>query len=292
MLKKRLLVIMLFFGFTVFAQLKGKVTDENNNPIPYVNIAVENENNGTSSEENGEFSINLLNENKNLIFTALGFEKKTIKASETSKVVLKPTEYQLSEVIIAKKFGSKQEEIGETDNKICQSFDNGPRIDIKFFPYLESYKRTKYIKQVKIYTDSRIEKATIKIHFYKVDPNGFPGDEFLKKDFVVTVKKGTTNNIYDLAELSMKMPKNGIFVGFEKLIIEKNKVEKTTIDLITNKPKTQKTYYPFCMYNHVERESLFTFSGGKWNKQTKENSNGSSNKIMVFEPAINLILSN
>jgi hypothetical protein len=40
-------------------------------------IWVENENIGTTSEENGSFSIHVEDQNKVLIFSALGFEKKS-----------------------------------------------------------------------------------------------------------------------------------------------------------------------------------------------------------------------
>ncbi len=288
MLGKRFLLFLFLINFSLFSQIKGKVFDEKNQPISFVNIAVENENIGTTSEENGEFSINILDKNKNLIFSALGFEKKTVKASESLEVKLQSKEYQLDEVLIAKRFETKERLIGETDNPICQAFDNGPRIDIKFFPNLSIYKKTKFIKYVTIYTDSRIDKATIKIHFYKVDTNGFPGEEMLKKDFIATVKKGTINNMFDLTDLNLKMPLKGIFVGFEKLIIEKNKLQKTITDFATKTTKQQIIYYPFAMYNRVESESQYTFFGGKWNKSTNEG----TKKMMVYEPVIKLILTN
>jgi hypothetical protein len=48
-----------------------------NKPIPYVNIWVENENIGTTSEENGSFSIHVEDQNKVLIFSALGLKPKS-----------------------------------------------------------------------------------------------------------------------------------------------------------------------------------------------------------------------
>ena len=75
--KKRLWVIFLLMSFYVSAQTKGVVVDESGKPIPYVNIWVENENIGTTSEENGEFSI-AASANKNLIFSILGFDKRII----------------------------------------------------------------------------------------------------------------------------------------------------------------------------------------------------------------------
>jgi hypothetical protein len=88
------------------------------------------------------------------------------------------------------------------------------------------------------------------------------------------------------------MPKEGLFIGFEKLIIENNKLEKTFLDKNTNTIQTKITYYPFVLYNYVEKEYLYTFSGGKWSRQTNQNDQNSTNKIMIYEPAINLILTN
>ena len=293
MIDKRLFLWLVLVTFSLSAQIKGIVKDSlTGKPIPYVNIWVQNENIGSTSEENGTFFINTTEKGKKLIFSTLGYEKKIIKASEASIVNLKVTAYSLNEVVISKSIGTKSVEIGKTKNEMYQAFDNGPKIDTKFFPYLPSYKKTKYLKQVSIYTDSRIENAIIKIHFYNVDSNGFPSEELLDKDFVVTVKKGTRINRFDLTAFNLKFPKNGLFVGFEKLMIEKNKTEKTITDLNTKITQVQKTYFPFVLYNYVEREFLYTFSGGKWNRQSNLSENGLSAKMKINEPVITLILSN
>ena len=284
---KKMFLFLLIFQIMVNAQIKGKVIDEKNNSIAYVNIWVENESIGATSEENGEFLINLKDKNKKLIFSALGFEKRTITASDAEIVVLKATNYLIEEVVISKKQETKEIVIGRTDNPISMAFDNGPRIDVKYFPYKPEYKKVKHLKLVSIIADNRIELATIKIHFYKVDENGFPGDEMLLKDFVVNLKNGTRKSVFNIADFNLKMPLNGLFVGFEKLIIEKNKLENTIVDANTNTTKIQKTYFPFVLYNFVERDFLFTFSGGKWNRQSN-----TPNKIMVYEPSINLTLTN
>jgi hypothetical protein len=291
MKEKRVLWLVLLIVSNVSAQIKGIVVDEFNKPISYVNIWVENENNSTTSEENGEFSINCL-PNKNLIFSALGYEKKTVKAADAEKVVLKINAFQLSEVVIAKRFETREIEIGKVKNETYQAFENGPRIDAKFFPYLPKYKRTRYIKQVNFFTDNQLESASFKVHFFMVNPDGSPGDELLSKDFIVTVKKGVKKTFFNVTDLGLKMPKTGIFVGFEKLIIEKNKLEKEVVDSNTKAITIQKLYFPYVLYNYVEREFIYTFSKGKWNRQTKEDINNPSEKMTVYEPAINLILTN
>ena len=290
-MKKKYFVFLLF-TLSLSAQIKGVVKDSiTGKPISFVNIWVQDENIGFTSEENGEFSINTSEIIKKLLFSALGYEKKTVLIKNSTEVKLKPTDYQLEEVLIFKTLGTKIIEIGKTKNATYQAFDNGPKIDTKFFSYLEKYKKTKYLKKVSIFTDNSIENASFKIHFYSVDTNGFPSTELLDKDFIVAVKKGVTKNIFDVTKFKLQMPKNGIFVGFEKLLIEKNKVEKITVDANTNTTKKTITYFPLLLYNRVELESIYTFSGGKWNKKSK-NSDNLKDKISVNEPAVTLILTN
>ena len=289
---KHLYFVFFFIGISISAQIKGIVKDSiSGKPIPYANIWVENENIGASTEENGEFVIHT-NSNKNLVFSALGYQKKTLKASQAQVVNLASKSYQLDDVVILKKFESKIIEIGKSKNAIYQAFDNGPRIDVKYFPYFIRYKKTKFIKQVTVETDSKIEAATVKIHFYSVDANGFPGEELLTKDFVVTVPNGVVKNIFNVSDYNLRIPKKGLFVGFEKLIIEKNKLETTVTNYNTNVTSTKKSYSPLVLYNLEERDFLFTFSGGKWNKEIHYDSANVPIKRMVYEPAINLILTN
>ena len=293
-MKRNLFLATLILVCNVIsAQLHGVVRDSlSRAPISYVNISVENENIGTTSEENGEFHMPVYDNNKRLIFSALGFEKKRIKVSQAAQVYLKPMAYQLDEVVISKRYKTREREIGKVENQYFQAFDNGPRIDTKFFRYDPSYKKTKFIKQVVISTDSKVDDATFKIHFYNVDLNGFPGEEMLSKDFIVSVSKGVKQTKFNVAKFNLRMPKDGLFVGFEKLIIEKNKFERTVTDPNTQRIQIQKTFYPFVLYATIERDFIFTFSGGKWIKQTPQNPNDSSVKMKVNEPVINLILTN
>ncbi|MEZ0007423.1 hypothetical protein ABH942_002804 [Flavobacterium sp. 28YEA47A] len=290
---KKLAIFFLFFAVNAAAQTKGVVKDSlTGSPIAYVSIWVENENIGTTSEENGEFHIATNDKNKNLIFSALGYKKKISKVSESQLVNLSPLAYDLDEITINNKKEKRQLEIGKTKNAIAEAFDNGPRMDAKFFPYYPEYKKTRWIQKAIILTDSKIDDATIKLHLYDVDENGFPGNELLTKDYIVTIKKGVTRSEIDLSDFNLEMPKKGIFVVFEKLLIKKNKVEKTITDFNTNITKIQTTYAPLVLYNAVERDFLFSFSGGRWLKRTKEEINPFSGSKTVYEPSVTLILTN
>ncbi len=271
--------VFLLLTNLISAQIKGIVKDSiTGKPISFVNIWIENENIASTTEEEGTFVINTTSNSQKLFFSALGFEKKSVKLADALQVSLKPISYELQEINILKKKETKQIEIGKTTSGIYQAFDNGPKIDVKFFPYKSSYKKTKFIKQLRLQTDSKVENATIKIHFYTVNADCSPGEELLKKDLIITVKKGINNSRINLSERNLTIPQNGLYVGFEKLYIQSN--------------KEGKSYYPFILYSHEERDFAYTFSGGKWNKETRQANDGSLAKFRVFEPAINLILSN
>jgi len=79
-------LFFLFLSFSLSAQIKGVVKDSiSGEPIPYVNIWVENETIGTTSELDGSFSLDL-KEEKILVFSALGFETK--KISSKNEIIL------------------------------------------------------------------------------------------------------------------------------------------------------------------------------------------------------------
>ena len=288
----RLFALLYLIGFVSFAQTKGVVKDSlSGNPIAYVSVWVENENIGTTAEENGEFKISVNDKNKNLVFSVLGYERKVVKASDAGIVLMAPTALELNEVVIVNKKENRQLEIGKI-KKLAEAFDKGPRLDAKFFPYQESYKKTKWIQKVTILTDSRIDNSTIKMHLYEVGENGYPGKELLSKDFIITLEKGIHENKIDLSDLNLEMPETGIFVAFERLIIERNKIERKITDYNSNTTKTVITYAPLVLYNPVERDFVFSFSGGNWNKITKEELQKTATTTMVYEPSITLILSN
>lgn len=294
MKEKRLIILLYFIGFLGFAQTKGVVMDSlSGSAIPYVSVWVENENIGTTSEENGEFAINVSDKNKNLVFSALGFERKVVKVSESKIVSLSPSAVEIGEILISNNRKEKtQIEIGKTKNRVAEAFDNGPKMDAKFFQYLPEYKKTSWIKKATITVDSKIDDAVIRIQLYNVDANGFPSDELIDKNYIVILKKGITKQEVDLTEFNLEMPETGVFVVFERLLIERNKITKTITDYNSNTTKTKISYAPLVLYNAVEKEYLYSFSGGKWIRQTKEELNPYGKSKTIYEPSINLILTN
>jgi len=102
-------LLLLFSSFTIFAQIKGTVTDDKNLPLPVVSIYVENTYNGTSSNELGQYELNVRTTGKHtIIFQYLGYktQKKTITIDKFPFVLdvkLEEENISLSEVVINSK---------------------------------------------------------------------------------------------------------------------------------------------------------------------------------------------
>ena len=225
MQEKRLWLLLLLINFYVSAQTKGVVVDESGKPIPYVNIWVENENIGTTSEENGEFSIADA-ENKTLVFSAIGFETLKAKLNESGKIVLKSIAYQLEEVLIQKRIGKDQIEIGKYQNgNISMYYGAGiqPTILAKFIAPTQDIKTHPFVDNITFLTRSNINKAKIKVRFYEVAQDGSPGLDYSDDIIIVTVKKGKRNTTLDLKDKNIIIPDSGLFIAFEWMIIEENK---------------------------------------------------------------------
>jgi hypothetical protein len=81
---KKFLLFLLVFTATLQAQtIKGKVTDQHTQQsLALVTIVEEGTQNGTYSDIDGYFSIKLINENSNIVFSYLEYETKFLSAEK------------------------------------------------------------------------------------------------------------------------------------------------------------------------------------------------------------------
>ncbi|GAA4801988.1 TonB-dependent receptor [Olivibacter ginsenosidimutans] len=90
--------------------ISGLVTDENKQPLPGVSVIEKGTKNGTSTNENGAFSIKLSNASSVLVFNLLGYISQEAPASNSPlTIVLKENQEALEEVVVVG-FGSQKKE--------------------------------------------------------------------------------------------------------------------------------------------------------------------------------------
>ena len=104
-MKKLFFLFALFFSFSLlFAQersITGRVTDENNDPIPGANVVVKGTISGAVTDMDGNFKIRLTESAKVLIFTFIGYDSREVNISGKSQidVQLKMSSIGLQEVV-------------------------------------------------------------------------------------------------------------------------------------------------------------------------------------------------
>jgi TonB-linked SusC/RagA family outer membrane protein len=102
---KLLQVFIISFTISSLSQtviVSGEVTDSLGNLLPGVSILVEGTTNGTTTDFDGKYAINIKTPNAILVFSYLGFETQKIKVSDQKKinVILKDGLDQLEEIQI------------------------------------------------------------------------------------------------------------------------------------------------------------------------------------------------
>jgi vitamin B12 transporter len=120
-MKTIIFIIFFLFGGSVFCQLKttitGTVKDENNKPIPFANVFLQNTSDGTISDVDGSFSFKTSLTGKNvLIASMVGYEKYSkeieigLSKKITEEIILNENAVKMSESIVsASSYGSEKE---------------------------------------------------------------------------------------------------------------------------------------------------------------------------------------
>ena len=119
-MKLRYLLLLLFFSVAMFAQngtVTGTILDKefNNEPLPFANIVIKGTKQGTSTDENGKYSISLKPGNYTLVIGYLGYETKeipfTIKANEKKVInhTLEASGVQLADIEIIQVVSKEKE---------------------------------------------------------------------------------------------------------------------------------------------------------------------------------------
>lgn len=105
-MKKTILAITFLFSIISFAQIRGTVKDSDGNPLPFVNIYIENTYIGTTTNELGKYEINTTEKNNvALIFQYLGYktQKQILTISQFPydfDVTLQEESYQLNDIVV------------------------------------------------------------------------------------------------------------------------------------------------------------------------------------------------
>ena len=109
LMKKNIYLLLLFISSISIAQVKGKITDTNNEPLSFVSIYLDKTVTGTTSNDNGDYILEINQKGiHTIVFQFLGYKtlKKEVDINEfpfVLNVQLKQENIQLDEISISTK---------------------------------------------------------------------------------------------------------------------------------------------------------------------------------------------
>jgi hypothetical protein len=206
MLRKLILSLFCISYFVSFAQtfeIKGKVVDEKNQPVPYASLFFVKAQKGTITNHNGNFALNSDTRNDVLKVSCLGYTTVTMKVTtdyDALKIVLKQSATELNEVVVTNL--SAAELLKKAIEKIPENYEQQPFL-IKWYHRGKMFEKDtlQYFEE----TYYNIVKS------YK---SGFKDKYFLEKNrnFQLSNKKGYRHNAsFDIVKNATQIFDNTFF---------------------------------------------------------------------------------
>ena len=128
-MKLKLFVFLFTICCALNAQHKisGQILDEDDQPLPYVNIYLKNTTNGTSSSFDGRFQLDVSKKRGRIEISFVGYETQSLKYSPNKtyfKIILKEASNTLDEVIIVSKPKKRLKKGSLNKDGTARSFTN------------------------------------------------------------------------------------------------------------------------------------------------------------------------
>lgn len=278
-----LCIAIVFLSAAVYSspiKIKGIIKNSaNGKPVSFANIAIVEAEKGTTSDYNGLFELRIdsMDLTRMLNISCLNYQDFKIKLSKLSteknnEILLETLSYEIPEILIAAK-KEKQKEIAL--NKLKKSEINGlltcdnlPKMYARYFPYESRFDEVKFIQSIRIgfRGDQQNRKSKVRIRILSNDSN-MPGQDILHDELILLAKSGIHKA--DISKYAIRMPKEGVFIAVEWLIIEENKYDWVTYNQLKIK-KTEIKYGPILGANYYQESNTWLYWAGRWEKYERK----------------------
>lgn len=271
-----ILISSAFFGYSQNKYSGRIISSEDKSPIPFANIWILGSRIGTTTNENGAFTLNTpqLPEYSKFAISSIGYYDTTIIVQDkNTEIKLRPKNYILSEIVVVntKRKTLIINKIKPDNNYLVTGIlysDGTPTMYGVFFPYKKEYNETKYISQLKIRYNT-VSGGKINLRVYRFDTvKCKPINEIVHENILVNFKKSTPivhkDVVIELSKYNLQFPTDGLFIAIEYLIIPENEfIAKFSKD--KNGELVDKKYFGpnICIYNDTTNFS-YEFKGGIW----------------------------
>ncbi len=299
MKSKNILLILpiILISLTARSQVRNVVKDSlTNERIPYVNIWAENEMKGTTSDEKGEYFLSNDLSGKVIVFSSIGYKtKRKVYSKNDSVVFLQPEVTELKEVVVTSVQKSTRTEIGAfKKSEISFYFGCGgfPWMIGKYFSFEEYMVETPFLSQIEVLTSSSVAGSKFNVRLYTMSTSGTPNEVLYKENIIATAKKDKNITTIDLSKDLVEIPRSGILVAIEFLIIDSNYFEYKYTKKGSKEELIGHRYEPLIGTVPSESENSWEYVKGQWRISDRVYYSNGKYKGKYAEPAVKLTLIN
>jgi len=294
---------LLFFLFCVFqtnAQevlFEGYVYDkETKAPIPYVNLSFLNTLKGTSTDEKGNFFLDIPETHlKNQVhISSLGYNDTIVLAKslyESKRFEMIEESFELDEVVVSTDLGNSDIMNPVTSSALTSGFSSSstPWVLALYFPNIGAQK--KYVDKVTVFLqkNNSFKRASAKFRIRIYDVNGDtkePNRDLLRKSIVLESDVEKDFVSIDLSAFDIEIPQTGIYIGLEWLFVPSNWYVNKYQNQLTNKAEVEDRFAPTFggVYNKNQNFRAMVYGMGEWTDFNVK----SRDRMKNFIPAISL----
>ncbi|MBC2846014.1 carboxypeptidase-like regulatory domain-containing protein [Winogradskyella flava] len=280
---KFIFLLIPFFVLSQEHKASGLVLDKDTKaPVPYVNISILKSQMGTSSDEDGSYSLIIKREDleKKVKLSSLGYKDTTFVVSDFlkfDKIELSSLSEELEEVMIKENFKEKFLVINNVKKKYIVGGIGGlnyaPYIFALHFPFKKDYSEIDVIDKAKVHLNkvhflggNRSMPSKFRFRLFSVGKDSLPGADLIKEDIIITTVKNQREVEIDLSEYNLTFSEEGVYVAIEWLYIPFNAYEYTYTKRKSNKKYTEIRYAPRISWlkQKDKKYRLALFTSGQW----------------------------
>lgn len=277
---------------------QGKVYDKGNGmPIPYVNLSFLNTLKGTSTDESGNFSLELPPDFKSrqVHVSALGYQDTILQAGQIlleKGIGLLEESFELEEVVVSEELGNVEILNPITGYSVASGFSSSstPWIIAVYFDNPDN--ETGMIDKVTVHlqknADFKRPASKFRLRIFKTDTSGNPGMDILRKSLILEAPMDADFVVADLAPYKLGMPEEGFYVGLEWLFIPYNWYKSVINDPISRQARVEDRFSPTFagVYNKANSIRAMVYGMGEWTDFTVF----SQDRERVLIPAVSVKL--
>lgn len=259
------LILLLLPAMLIAQKTTGIVRDSlTGKPVQYASIWIQNEDISAMADSLGQFSVRTTNPDKTLVFSATGYETKSVRLAQSRNLLLTP----ISPTENTEKPKCTQKiEIGDyhiRNSDLTYGNHGRPWMLARKFILGPQQQSMRVLDKLELYTDCHNNNMKCALRFFAIDANGNPGRELTNKQVIFRVDRGRDDTEIDLSKYGIVVPEDGFFIAVSWLIIDQN--IKRWYD---KRPMQYKDYDPGIGAMASEVNSTWEYKFGKWAPMAK-----------------------